>query len=113
MQLSSLLGMPVVDAGHHRLGTVTDVRLSVPGDRDDRPGTPRVAALVMSPRTRSSYLGYERTSINAPLVIAALAKWLHRGTFTAAWEDVARVGSERITLRPGYSRGPAALKDGQ
>ncbi|BDY30299.1 PRC-barrel domain-containing protein [Mycolicibacterium mageritense] len=109
MQLSNLLGTEVVDAAHHRVGTVVDVRLRIAGDRCDHPPTPRVAGLVVSPRTGSSYLGYERTAINAPALIAKIAAWRHRGTFVAAWDDVARVGSDRITLRPGYTRHPAAL----
>ncbi|CDO10046.1 hypothetical protein C1S82_03590 [Mycolicibacterium cosmeticum] len=106
MQLSRLLGIAVVDAGHHPVGTVVDIRLSVPGDRH---GRPEVLGLVVSPRTGSSFLGYDRTGTNAPVLIAALARWRHRGTFVAAWSDIARIGSERITLRPGYTRAPAAL----
>ncbi|MDV3126939.1 hypothetical protein M1247_18600 [Mycobacterium sp. 21AC1] len=110
MQLSRLLGLPVVDAGHHRVGTVIDVRLSVAGDRDDNPKAATVTGLIVSPRSRSSYLGYERTGINAPAMLGALAQWRHRGTFLAGWDDLARIGSEQVTLRPGYSRQPAALR---
>lgn len=112
MQLSKLLGLKVIDAGHHPVGTVIDVRLAIAGDRADHPPTPRIAGLVISPRTRSSYLGYERTSLNSPAIIAALARWRHRGTFLAHWDDVLRVGSEQLTLRPGYGRHPAVLRDG-
>src|SRR5215218_4220842 len=93
MQLSKVLGLRVVDAGSHPVGTVVDVRLVVSGDPHDDPPTPRVLGLIISPHTRSSYLGYERSGANAPLIVAALARWRHRGTFLAAWEDVARVGS--------------------
>lgn len=105
MQLSRLLGVAVVDAGHHPVGTVVDIRLAVPDDGR----APKVLGLVVSPRTGSSYLGYDRTGANAPILIAALARWRHRGTFVAAWSDIARIGTERITLRPGYTRAPAAL----
>jgi hypothetical protein len=110
MQLSRLLGLRVIDAGHHRIGTVVDVRLTFAGDPQDDPPTPRIQGLVISPRTTSSYLGYERTDANAPLLVAALMRWRHRGTFLARWEDVARVGSDALTLRPGYTRLPAALR---
>ncbi|MFN6545548.1 hypothetical protein [Mycolicibacterium nivoides] len=60
--------------------------------------------LVVSPRTRSSYLGYERTGNNAPALIAAIARWRHRDTFLAAWGDVGRIASDHITLRAGYRR---------
>jgi hypothetical protein len=29
----------------------------------------------------------------------------------AAWEDIARVGDDKIILRPGYTRYSAALRD--
>jgi sporulation protein YlmC with PRC-barrel domain len=112
MQLSSLLGLRVIDAGQHPVGTVVDVRLTVRGDPKDNPPTPRVQGLVISPRTRSSYLGYERTTANKPMMLAAFMGWRHRGTFVAAWEDVARLGADRITLRPGYTRHPADLRGG-
>lgn len=41
MQLSNLLGTEVVDAAHHRVGTVVDVRLRIAGDRCDHPDTSR------------------------------------------------------------------------
>jgi hypothetical protein len=103
MQLSELLGLPVHD-GRSRLGTVVDVRLAVPGDLDERPGKPTIFGLVISPRTRSSYLGYERTDARAPAALAALLRWRHRGTFLAAWTDVHRVGAKSVTLRDGFTR---------
>ncbi|WP_441962085.1 hypothetical protein [Mycolicibacterium houstonense] len=109
MQLSNLLGLRVLDAGHHPVGTVVDVRLKMAGDRTDHPRAPELVGLVVSPRTRSSYLGFERTGINAPAIIARIATWRHRGTFLAAWDDVARISSDHITLRAGYGRQPAGL----
>ncbi|OMC33030.1 hypothetical protein A5740_12265 [Mycobacterium sp. GA-1841] len=110
MQLSNLLGLRVVDAGHHRVGTVIDVRLRIEDTSDDHLPCPEIVGLVVSPRTGSSYLGYERTGINAPALIAGIASWRHRGTFLAAWQDVARIGSDGVTLRVGYRRHPAALR---
>jgi sporulation protein YlmC with PRC-barrel domain len=112
MQVSRLLGLRVVDAGSHRVGTVIDVRLTLAGDPQDDPPKPRVQGLVISPRTKSSYLGYERTDADEPRVLAALMRWRHRGTFLAAWEDVARVGSDVVRLRTGYTRHSPALRDG-
>jgi hypothetical protein len=111
MQLSKVLGLRVVDAGSHQVGTVVDVRLVVTGNPQDDPPIPRVLGLIISPHTRSSYLGYERSGANAPLIVAALARWRHRGTFLAAWEDVARVGSAAVTLRAGYTRYSAILRE--
>lgn len=104
MLLSDLLGRAVVDTDGTSVGTVVDVRLTL-----HQTGDPEFVGLVVSPRTRSSYLGYERTTTRAPLLLAALARWRHRGTFLAGWTDIARIGSERITLRPNYTRRPALL----
>jgi sporulation protein YlmC with PRC-barrel domain len=110
MQLSKLLGLRVIDAAQHPVGTVVDVRLTIAGDRDDNPPTPRVLGLVISPRTKSSFLGYERSDANAPMMLAAFLRWRHRGTFLAAWEDVARVNPDLVRLRPGYTRYSAVLR---
>lgn len=111
MQLSKLLGLRVVDAGNHRVGTIVDVRLAVSGDMKHSPPPPRVLGLVISPRTDSSLLGYERSTANAPYLLAQLLRWRHRGTFLAAWEDVARVGEDVVKLRPRYTRYSAVLRE--
>jgi sporulation protein YlmC with PRC-barrel domain len=111
MQLSRLLGLRVIDADAHPVGTVIDVRLAIAGDRAQNPATPRVVGLVISPRTKSSFLGYERSKVTAPLMIAALLGWRHRGTFVAAWEDVARIATDVVRLRGGYTRYSAVLRD--
>ena len=48
------------------IGTVVDVRLAIDGDLDDHPDTPSLFGLLVSPRTRSSYLGYERSDARRP-----------------------------------------------
>jgi hypothetical protein len=110
--LSELLGLRVVDAGSRRVGTVVDVRLTIAGDTEHDPPTPRVLGVVISPRTRSSYLGYERADARGPAMLAALLRWRHRGTFLAAWEDVARVGPDVVRLRAAYTRYSPVLRDG-
>ena len=109
MQLSRLLGLRVVDAGNHRVGTVIDVRLTIGGDLHHDPPTPRMLGLVISPRTRSSFLGYERSTATAPYLLARLLRWRHRGTFLAAWDDVARVGNDLVVLRPRFTKYSALL----
>jgi hypothetical protein len=111
MQLSRLLGVPVIDAAQHPVGTVVDVRLVMTGDPQHSPQRPRILGLVISPRTRSSFLGYERSGAKAPMMLAALMRWRHRGTFLAAWDDVARVGADLVRLRSGYTRYSAVLRD--
>jgi hypothetical protein len=110
MQLSKFLGLRVIDAAQHPVGTVVDVRLTLEGDPEHNPAAPRVLGFVISPRTKTSFLGYERSGADAPAMLAALSRWLHRGTFLAAWDDVARVGPDLIRLRPGYTRYSAMLR---
>jgi sporulation protein YlmC with PRC-barrel domain len=109
MLLSDLIHLPVLDADGHRLGTVVDVRLAAPPDDHQQVPT-HVWGFVVSPGTQSSYLGYERSGVNSPWALATLLRWRHRGTFLAAWDDVARVATDAITLRPGYTRYSASLK---
>jgi hypothetical protein len=111
VQLSELLGLDVLDATAQRLGTVVDVRLAVTGDLDGNPDAPTLFGLVISPRTRSSYLGYERSDAHRPAALAVLLRWRHRGTFLALWDDVARADAESMILRAGFQRYAPTLRD--
>ena len=102
MQLSELLGVPVRDDGAHFLGTVIDARLALGGRESDKP---RLVGLLVSPRSRASYLGYERSETDQPRLLSALLRWRHRGT----WEDIARVDTDAVRLRRGYVRYSPAL----
>lgn len=105
MLLSEVLGLPVRGADRGSLGTVVDVRLRI----SDETPAPRLIGLVVSPHTRSSYLGYERSGVNHPRGLAALWRWRHRGTHLVLWDDVARVDAGAVTLRPNYRRYSPAL----
>ncbi|TQK31168.1 PRC-barrel domain-containing protein [Arthrobacter sp. SLBN-53] len=107
MQLSDLLGAAVTDQSGQRLGTVTDVRLAV--HCDDSP--PSLFGLVISPRTRSSYLGYERSQVRRPAALSALLRWRHRGTFLAMWRDMHAITDDGIVLRQGFERYSAVLRE--
>ena len=109
MFLSELLGLTVLDGGGSRVGTVIDVRLAVEAGHQNDAGPTQLLGFVVSPHTRSSYLGYERTDATAPAMLAGVLRWRHRDTFLAAWEDVARVEKRSITLRSGYHRFSARL----
>ncbi len=111
MQLSELLGLDVRDATAQRIGTVVDVRLAVGGDLDDNPDIPVLFGLVVSPRTRSSYLGYERSNARRPAVLSAFLRWRHRGTFLTLWDDVGRIDGESLSLRAGFQRYSPTLHD--
>ena len=107
MQLSELLGVPVRDDGAHFLGTVIDARLSLGRRGSDKP---RLVGLLVSPRSRASYLGYERSETDQPRLLSALLRWRHRGTFLASWEDIARVDTDAVRLRRGYVRYSPVLR---
>jgi sporulation protein YlmC with PRC-barrel domain len=109
MLLSDLLGLDVRERGGTPVGTVIDVRLGGRRGAIDGVGPMRLVGFVVSPHTRSSYLGYERTDVTAPAVISTILRWRHRGTFLAAWADVGRIDDHSITLRPGYRRYSARL----
>ncbi|MGO4691597.1 PRC-barrel domain-containing protein [Glaciibacter sp. 2TAF33] len=109
MILSDLLGRPVVDADGTRLGTVLDLRFVIDGAPGQLLADARLDGLVVSPRSRRSYLGYERAEVNAPAIINAIVNWLHRGTFYVTWEAVAVVDRDQVQLRPGYRRFDARM----
>lgn len=67
--------------------------------------------LLVSPHSRLSTWGFERRGQQAPAIIARLQHWLHRGLFLVAWEDVARIGGDRIELRDGCTRRDPMLPD--
>ena len=45
------------------------------------------------------------------MMLVVLLRWRHRGTFLAGWEDVARLATDHVTLRPGYTRYSPVLRD--
>jgi hypothetical protein len=111
VQLSELLSLPAMDPDQRRLGTVVDVRLAVAGDPENDPDTPTLAGLLISPRTTSSYLGYERANSGQPSALAALLRWRHRATFLAVWSDIAWLGPDSVGLRRGYRTYSPVLPD--
>ena len=110
MTLADLLDLTVRDAHGRHLGYVVDVRLVLDGPVRGALRAPRLHGLLVSPRTRTSFLGYERAGARGPWPVAAFLRWRHRGTFLALWDDVAAVTSE-VTLRPGYRRLEPAVSD--
>lgn len=111
MILSDLLDLPVRDADGRPLGFVVDVRLVLDGPLDGTLAAPRLHGLLVSPRTGTSFLGYERTDENAPALIARWLRHRHRGTFLVLHEDVEPWGDppQGMVLRAGYRRWDPAL----
>jgi hypothetical protein len=107
MILSDLLGAVVY--GEEPLGHVTDVRFVLEGSSNQPMPPARLHGLIVSPHTKSSPLGFERTEIRSPWPIAQLEHWLHRDSFLVLWADIAAILPERIQLRPGFTRYSALL----
>lgn len=104
MRLSEIIGAQARDGGGHRLGTVVDVRFSY-----DEGMSLTLVALLVSPRSGGSFLGYERRSVDAPALVARYLRWRHRGAFLVRWADVRRIGDGRVEVRDGYRKFAPAL----
>jgi sporulation protein YlmC with PRC-barrel domain len=111
MILGDLLGTPVRDASGTRLGRVADARFIVEEPGDPAVGGAHLMGLVVSPRSASSFLGYERYGLTQPWPLAGLLRWRHRGTFLVLWEDIDHLGPDTVRLRPGYTPYDPALDD--
>jgi len=104
MILSDLLGSDALEADGRRVGAVVDVRLEISGAPAQLLAATVVTGVLVSPRSRVSTWGYERRAETAPLVIARLQRWLHRGMFLVAWDDVELIDEGRVVFRDGYER---------
>lgn len=114
MIASDLLDVPVRDDAGAHLGWVVDIRFVLDGSPDTFVARARLHGLVVSPRTRTSFMGFERSRLRSPWPVASILRWWHRGTFLVHWPDVAQVpapddgaGPESdaaVVLRAGYTR---------
>ena len=104
MILGDLLDSPVLGPDGARLGFVVDVRFALDGPLDGLLAAPRLHGLLVSPRTGTSFLGYERSGVRSPAVIAHWFAWRHRGTFLVHWAEVAAIGEREVRLSDGYRR---------
>jgi len=107
MILSDLLGSDVRDADGRKVGRVIDARFRLEGSTT--PSQARLVGIIVSPRSAASFLGYERTVASRPVLIDRLLRFMHRGSFLVLWDDLARIGADRVDLRPAYERHPSAL----
>jgi sporulation protein YlmC with PRC-barrel domain len=103
MILSDLMGCEVRDARGARLGTLIDVRFVVDGTPHQLLAEARLDGIVVSPNSKASYLGYDRSDMRAPALLARFLRWRHRGTFYVRWSDIAQLGTEGAELRDGYT----------
>jgi len=106
MILGDLLDSPAVTADGERLGHVIDARFRLEGPPERPAARLRLVGLVVSPRSRTSFLGYERSGVTSPWPIAWWLRRRHRGAFLVPWEDVQVATVAGVTLRPGHRRLP-------
>ncbi|MFD1210681.1 PRC-barrel domain-containing protein [Arthrobacter sp. GCM10027362] len=112
MILSDLLGRDVLDDTGTKVGRVIDARFVLDGSpvSEASLAQARLLGFLVSPRSRNSYLGYERKGLKAPWPIGRLERWWHRGSFLVRWEDVAGIDEDAVRLRPGYTRHDTSLR---
>ncbi|HKU34417.1 MAG TPA: PRC-barrel domain containing protein [Paenarthrobacter sp.] len=103
MILTDLLGTDVTDSRGERLGEVSDVRFAVDAAPGQLLSKARLVGIIVSPRTASSFLGFERQNLTQPWPLAQLLRWRHRGSFMVLWEDIAVMGAGGVTLRPEFT----------
>ncbi|PYY55900.1 MULTISPECIES: PRC-barrel domain-containing protein [unclassified Curtobacterium] len=100
MLLSDLLNRTVTDADGARLGRVLDVRFVLDGPVDGQLAAPQFHGILVSPRRASAFLGYERSDMRAPWLVAHYLHWRNRDTFLVLRNDIARVNTDGVTLQP-------------
>jgi hypothetical protein len=89
MLLSDLLHSTVVDAGGRELGPVDDVHVVQDGPVVEGFGaTLRVVGLVVGHGALGVRLGFHRTSMKGPWLLAALFRRLERRALYVPWGDV-------------------------
>lgn len=103
MILTDVLGSDVRAHDGVRLGEVSDVRFALDSTPTQLLSHARLVGIVVSPRTASSFLGYERQELTQPWPVAQLLRWRHRGSFLVLWEDIAAMGPREVTLRSGFT----------
>ncbi|MCU1358186.1 MAG: PRC-barrel domain containing protein [Acidimicrobiales bacterium] len=99
MRLSDLLGAEVVDRDGRSLGRVRDVRLVQDGPIQGTFGAGlRIEGLVVGRVAVASRLGYDREGVEAPWLVARIARVLSRDSRHVPWSDVVRVADRRVEL---------------
>ncbi|HEY3548246.1 MAG TPA: hypothetical protein VGK17_19405 [Propionicimonas sp.] len=109
MFLGDLLGARVLENGQ-MVGYLNDVRMFVPHRTEGQlVGSPQVYGVVVCPRKASSFLGYERNTMNEPRLLASFFAWRTRGSFLVLWEDLQIWNEAGVEIREGARRWSTAL----
>ena len=109
MILGDLLHNAVLDADGRKVGVVIDVIFVLDGAPSQLLAGARLHGIVVSRSSSSTFLGYERTNANGPVILARLLAWRHRGSFLVRWTDVGMVNEKEVRLRANYTRYSADL----
>jgi len=103
VMLTDLLGLPVLQEDA-RLGYVVDARFVLDGAPDGVLARARLLGLIVGPRSRLGFLGYEREDLRAPWLLARLLRRREHGAYLVGMEDVVEVGRGHVRVRPGHRR---------
>jgi hypothetical protein len=99
MRLSELLHSRVVDAAGNDVGRVHDVRLVQDGPLVGTFGAAfRVEGLIVGPAIAGARLGYRRSGMTGPFLLAAPLRRLHRRVKFVPWDRVAELGRDTISI---------------
>ncbi len=89
MQMSDVMGRPVVDAAGTGVGQVSDVRLVQDGPYIEGFGNAlRLDAVVVGRGGVASRLGYVRGGVRGPWPLRVLAAALERRAYLISWTDL-------------------------
>ena len=91
MRATDLLGTPVLGPTGRPLGSVLDVRLVQDGPLLGADCALRIEGLVVGPEGGGSHLGYDRSGVRGPAVIAWLARRVTADNRDLPWDGVAGI----------------------
>ena len=104
MILSDILGHRVVDADGVQVGFAIDVRFVISGSPSQLLADAVLDSVLVSPKNRSTFLGYERSGVVSPWPIGKLLERRHRDAFFVEFADIAMFGSGAIHLRENFAK---------
>ncbi|GAA3107437.1 hypothetical protein [Streptosporangium carneum] len=110
LRMSDLIGRRVVDDSGALVGQVADVRLSQDGPMlGEVQHAFRVAGLIVVPRHTGQLFGYERGPAGqAPALVAAVVRRLHRNSRYVTWEQVDVIADDVRLAVPTAELAPLA-----
>jgi sporulation protein YlmC with PRC-barrel domain len=98
MRASDLLGARVETRSGRRLGRVQGLRCTLDGPSEGSVASPRLRALVVTPRRLGGSLGYQQEGQRGPWLIGAVVRRLHRDQSVVDWNDVLEIGDGRVLV---------------